>query len=113
MACVCERGNESVRAECENGEVYMRNSTLVESKNKVQFQQCGTSIHAFFLAISKNSMYNSSIPLLVLRTSFGRVLQIHLRYHYYCYYHSWRMLGKLGLMVVLVIDMAALAIRLY
>jgi hypothetical protein len=26
----------------------MRNSTLVESKNKVQFQQCGTSFHAFF-----------------------------------------------------------------
>ena len=38
-------------------EVYMRNSTLVESKNKVQFQQCGTSIHAFSLVV-ENSMYS-------------------------------------------------------
>jgi hypothetical protein len=42
--------------ECGKKETYMRNSTLVESKNKVQFQQCGTSIHAFFPVI-RNSMY--------------------------------------------------------
>jgi hypothetical protein len=43
----------------------VRNSTLVESKNKVKFQQCGTSIHAFFNHFEKQyiqSQHSSFIP---------------------------------------------------
>jgi hypothetical protein len=52
VAWVLDRNMEEYERSTER-EMYMRNSTLVESKNKVKFQQCGTSIHAFFSHFEK------------------------------------------------------------